>query len=470
MKKQISLKWKIGRYLLVFAVLVIAVIFVFQILLLEPMYEQSKAATIMNVSDNVMDAIENDYGNDYIGKLALQSDTCVMTYIDSSSSPITSRVIAGNGGCLFYSMSAENISSYVDKAADNGGAYLTKVDQSQLGSRHGFQMQDDVITNIVYTKIAESGDINYVVIVSGVITPLSATIQTLSHQLLYIGLFLTAAIFFLPLARINEAAKELSSGRYNPDPTTDRYKEAQELNLTLTKAADEIQAADKAKRDLIANVSHDLRTPLTMISGYGEMMQDLPEEKTDENLQVIIDESRRLNQLVNDLLDLSKLQSSQIELHKEEVDLTSLVAMQMRKYDVYTVQDGFTIEKDLKGEAVIEADPKRLEQVFNNFMTNAINYSGEKKHIIVRELLDDKTVTIEVQDFGEGIPEDKLDKVWDRYYKIDKTHVRVSNGSGIGLALCKEILDLHGVQYGVRSKVGEGSTFWFRFNLVSQKA
>jgi signal transduction histidine kinase len=107
------------------------------------------------------------------------------------------------------------------------------------------------------------------------------------------------------------------------DPKTNRYLEAQELNETLTDAAEDIQAADKAKRDLIANVSHDLRTPLTMISGYGEMMQDMPEEKTDENLQVIIDESKRLNALVNDLLDLSKMQASKIQLVEEDMDLTA---------------------------------------------------------------------------------------------------------------------------------------------------
>jgi signal transduction histidine kinase len=318
--------------------------------------------------------------------------------------------------------------------------------------------------------------VNDVVIVTGVLTPLSATTQTLSSQMLYIGSFLIIAIVILtvflyreiakPLVEINKAAKQIPQGKYEMDPKTNRYQEAQELNQTLTDAAEDIQVADKAKRDLIANVSHDLRTPLTMISGYGEMMQDLPEEKTDENLQVIIDESKRLNALVNDLLDLSKMQSNKIELMPQDMDLTDMVDTQLKKYDVYVMRDGFQIEKELGAPAMIHADVKRMEQVFNNFMTNAINYSGVNKHIIVREKITKDTVRIEVQDFGEGIDEKNLSKVWDRYYKIDKEHVRVSNGSGIGLALCKEILEMHQAKYGVISKTGMGSTFWFEFPIV----
>ena len=203
-----------------------------------------------------------------------------------------------------------------------------------------------------------------------------------------------------------------------------------------------------------------------MISGYGEMMKDLPEEKTDENIQVIIDESKRLTSLVNDLLDLSKLQEEKIHLEKENFDLTKVLHTQLQKYDVYHMQEGFTIDTELSAEAIINADIKRIEQVFNNFMTNAINYSGDKKHIIVREIIERDKVRVEIQDFGEGIAKEDISKIWDRYYKIDKEHVRVSNGSGIGLAIVKEILELHNAKYGVISNLKEGSTFWFEFPIV----
>lgn len=486
MKKQISLKWKIGRYLVGFAILTVAVIFLFQVVLLEPMYERSKIQAVKDVSEAVIQAVANGNDTNTIMRMAAQSDTCVQTYTSLNSSDSSgTATIAGNGGCILYSLNAADVTQYVAMAQENNGSYLTTILQSQAHPSSGkldrAETQDtkDQVKNIIYTKIVTINNESAVVIVTGVLTPLSATTQTLSSQMWYIGIFLIAAILVLtwilykqiakPLAEINHAAKQIPQGKYEMDPKTNRYQEAQELNETLMDAAQDIQAADKAKRDLIANVSHDLRTPLTMISGYGEMMQDLPEEKTDENLQVIIDESKRLNALVNDLLDLSKMQNHKIELVPEDMDLTAMVADQLKKYDVYVVRDGFSIEQQLGHSVIIHADAKRMEQVFNNFMTNAINYSGEKKKIIVREVFDQDTVKIEVQDFGEGIDEKNLSKVWDRYYKIDKEHVRVSNGSGIGLSLCHEILEMHHAKYGAESKVGQGSTFWFSFPIVKEQ-
>ena len=213
---------------------------------------------------------------------------------------------------------------------------------------------------------------------------------------------------------------------------------------------------------MISNVSHDLRTPLTMIGGYGEMMIDLPEEKTDENLKVIVDESKRLNNLVNDLLDLSRLQENRIVLKKEVFDLSEFVQEQMKKYEVYRVQENFLFEVHLCDTVDVYADRVRIAQVFNNFMINGINYGGNAKHMIIRtERVDENTVRVSVQDFGEGIDEKDIDNIWERYYKIDKEHVRSSSGSGIGLAICRQLLELHAVRYGVHSKKNEGSTFYF---------
>ena len=238
-----------------------------------------------------------------------------------------------------------------------------------------------------------------------------------------------------------------------------------EKKKSLFHPANDIQKADKAKRDLISNVSHDLRTPLTMIGGYGEMMIDLPEEKTDENIQVIVDETKRLNALVNDLLDMSRLQDGRIVLHKEVFDISALLKTQLQKYDVYRMQEGYTIESELLDTIYVNADKKRIEQVINNFLNNAVNYGGEAKHIIVREIKKENTVRIEVQDFGEGIDSKDLDNIWDRYYKVDKEHVRVANGSGIGLNIVKQLLELHGVPYGVKSSKGKGSTFYFEMPI-----
>ena len=273
-----------------------------------------------------------------------------------------------------------------------------------------------------------------------------------------------------PLTTLNNSAKLLSKGTYTYDDKVNAYQEVYELNETLKKAAVDIQKADQAKRDLIANVSHDLRTPLTMISGYGEMMKDLPGEKTDENCQVIIDEAKRLTYLVNDLLDLSKLEEKKIVLEESVFDLSSLVQREIRKYEIYAVQNGYKFTVDAKENLFVKADEKRIEQVFNNFITNAINYSNESKDIEIRVYQKDKNIRLEVEDHGIGISKENLPNVWDRYYKINAEHIRFTKGSGIGLAIAKEILELHHAVYGVNSEEGKGSIFYFELLQVEDKA
>lgn len=462
MKKKASLRWKIGKYLLIFAGVLIGLLFLFQVVLLEPMYRRSKMESVRSIGDDIAHAIDSEQLEDVLLLTMMQNDACVVVKYDGVPS------IIQNQGCTAFSdLSTEQINTMIGYARiSRNRTYMTVLDSDYVSAA-----TDEPLKNIFYTRIVSGNSGNAVIMISTGISPISATIKTLTVQLSYISVMILLGVLLLtfmiyhgitdPLIKINEAAKRLPSGKYEVDPKTNRYREAQELNTTLQEAAEDIQKADKAKRDLLSNVSHDLRTPLTMISGYGEMMRDLPGEKTDENLQVIIDESKRLNTLVNDLLDLSRMQENKIILKESAFDLSEMIETQMKKYDVYRYQDDFIIEVVTVPQAPVFGDQQRIEQVFTNFVTNAINYSGHVKHIIIREEIVKDGVKVEVQDFGEGIPEDKLKDIWERYYKIDKQHVRSTQGSGIGLAIAKQILDLHHLQYGVRSKVNEGSTFWF---------
>ena len=469
MKKLTSLKWEIGKYLIIFCILTASIVFLFQIVLLQPMYEANKIKSIETVGSFVEKFIEDERLDEFVDYMQSQSDTCIMVYQSSSSGGMQGSI--GNRGCMISSITNSERAKFVTKAiGSKNHSYLARVtnNSSDFGVDGD---QGDNFDTIVYTKIVNAADYSSIIMVSGNITPLNATTETLASQMRYIALFMIVAVAILtllmyrhiakPIIGITSNAKQLPQGKYTIDPKTNRYKEAADLNNTLVQAANDIQKADKAKRDLISNVSHDLRTPLTMIGGYGEMMIDLPEEKTDENIQVIVDETKRLNALVNDLLDMSRLQDGRIVLHKEVFDISALLKTQLQKYDVYRMQEGYTIESELLDTIYVNADKKRIEQVINNFLNNAVNYGGEAKHIIVREIKKENTVRIEVQDFGEGIDSKDLDNIWDRYYKVDKEHVRVANGSGIGLNIVKQLLELHGVPYGVNSSKGKGSTFYF---------
>lgn len=476
MKKLTSLKWEIGKYLIIFCILTASIVFLFQIVLLQPMYEANKIKSIETVGSFVEKFIEDERLDEFVDYMQSQSDTCIMVYQSSSSGGMQGSI--GNRGCMISSITNSERAKFVTKAiGSKNHSYLARVtnNSSDFGVDGD---QGDNFDTIVYTKIVNAADYSSIIMVSGNITPLNATTETLASQMRYIALFMIVAVAILtllmyrhiakPIIGITSNAKQLPQGKYTIDPKTNRYKEAADLNNTLVQAANDIQKADKAKRDLISNVSHDLRTPLTMIGGYGEMMIDLPEEKTDENIQVIVDETKRLNALVNDLLDMSRLQDGRIVLHKEVFDISALLKTQLQKYDVYRMQEGYTIESELLDTIYVNADKKRIEQVINNFLNNAVNYGGEAKHIIVREIKKENVVCIEVQDFGEGIDSKDLDNIWDRYYKVDKEHVRVSNGSGIGLNIVKQLLELHGVPYGVKSSKGKGSTFYFEMPIEKE--
>ena len=270
------------------------------------------------------------------------------------------------------------------------------------------------------------------------------------------------------MEKTNTVAKQLAKKNYEVEFDATGYLEVEELNETLNYAKTELAATEKLQRELIANISHDLRTPLTMITGYSEVMRDLPGENTPENVQIIIDEATRLSSLVNDLLDLSKLQSGAIQPDKIKYSLTDSITDIFKRYAKLVEQDGYNLIFENNNENIfIYADELKISQVIYNLVNNAVNHVGEDKTVIVTQKIKDKKVIIEVTDHGEGIEADKLQYIWERYYKVDKEHRRGVIGSGLGLSIVKSILDAHKAHYGVRSTIGKGSTFWFELDIVT---
>ena len=203
-----------------------------------------------------------------------------------------------------------------------------------------------------------------------------------------------------------------------------------------------------------------------MITGYGEVMRDIPGENTPENVQIIIDEAKRLSSLVDDILDLSKLQSGTQELTCSRFNLTEDIRDMLKRYAKFTEQNGYHLKFISDRDAFVYADEIKMSQVIYNFINNAINYTGSDNSITVCQSMQNNMVKIEVIDTGAGIPKEQLAYVWDRYYRIDKAHKRSAIGTGLGLSIIKTILDMHGANYGVISTEGQGSIFWFELPTV----
>lgn len=317
----------------------------------------------------------------------------------------------------------------------------------------------------------------YAVFQASDLTPVSSMVKTMQNQFLWIGVSLTILVLIFadvmsrfitkPFINMNKAAKSLAKGDYSAEFSGKGYREINELADTLNYAAGELSRSDALKQELIANLSHDLRTPLTMIKGYGEVMRDIPGENTPENIQVIIDETERLSELVNEVFDLSKIQSGAQKPNFEIFSLTDTVSSTMHRYEKLTEQDGYRIEFSEDGNADVCADRGMILQVVYNLINNAINYTGEDKSVFVKQEKRGDNVRISVIDTGVGIEGDKIPLIWDRYYKIDKVHKRAKVGTGLGLSIVKEILELHNATYGVESSIGKGSTFWFELPCVT---
>lgn len=338
----------------------------------------------------------------------------------------------------------------------------------------GLRNKDD---SVIYTRLLNSQTGNqYIVLINSLIAPVDATVSTIRKQLVYVSLIMLILAFLLailiakkvarPIIQINAKAKQLAVGDEAIVFEEKGYKEIAELSGTLSYASVELTKTEKLRRELIANVSHDLRTPLTLITGYAELMRDLPTENTPENVQVIVDEAKRLTQLVNDMLDLSKLQAGTSQLEKVTFNLTKQINELLLRYNTLTAQEGYTIDFIYDEEIWVNGDELKLSQVIYNLINNAINYTGSDKHVIVKQHVTNDQVRIEVIDTGEGISEEYLPYIWERYYKVDKTHKRATVGTGLGLSIVKTILDAHEAHYGVTSNIGEGSTFWFEIKLA----
>ena len=270
-----------------------------------------------------------------------------------------------------------------------------------------------------------------------------------------------------PISQISRAAKRMATGDYSVDFQAQySYAEMNALAETLNYAKEEISRADELQKEVLANVTHDLKTPLTMIKAYASMIQEISgdnPEKREKHTQVIIDETDRLTALVNDILKMSKIRSGMDTLKTEEFNLSEFIHTVLERFEFLTETQGYTIVRDIDDELYTRADKDKIEQVVYNLIGNAVNYTGDDKKITVSLHRKNEKIRFSVTDTGKGIPPEECSTIWERYYSSAETHKRPIKGTGLGLSIVKTILVKHGFGFGVDSEVGMGSTFFVDF-------
>ena len=455
-----KLATKIFIYLAIFSLFILIFLFFFQVIFINTFYEWTKTRTIKNLSKDILVTERDTSLYDKLDRVSYKENVC----IELTNSNGDNLYSSNGSNCRLRSRTIKR--NFINSNKESKTYNLV----------NNFTKEKSIMSA---TKLSN----NLYIFISTSLIPLDSTINIIEQQLIIVSivvLLLSIVVAYFiskrlsnPIIKISKAAKLISKGKLktNFDSGSD-IKELVDLTNALNDMKDELSKTEELQRDLMANVSHDLKTPLTMIKAYAELILDIninDKEKCKNNLNIIIEEVNRLNNLVNDILTLTKVESNLDNLSKSEFDLINLIKRIVKQHNIYVIKDGYSIEfiHDNIDKLVINADKKKIEQVIYNLLNNALNYTGEDKKVIIKVEDDDKDYTIMVIDSGKGIDKKEIDHIFDRYYRSKKNHKRYVYGTGLGLSIVKNILLLHNYPYGVKSIKNKGTTFYFKIKKDS---
>ena len=270
----------------------------------------------------------------------------------------------------------------------------------------------------------------------------------------------------VPVAEITEKAKRISGGSYGAQIQTRYRDEIGDLADTINEMSTKISQNEKMQAEFISQLSHELRTPLTVINGWSETLlaDESMDADTRQGMKIISSEAKRLTEMVMELLDFTRMQDGRMTLTVEPTDIRTEFEDTVYMYSSRLSQDGIRLDYIDNDEDIpeISCDPKRLRQVFLNILDNAAKHGGEGKRIEASMSCEDDSVVVRIRDFGPGIPEDEIPLVKKKFYKGSSQ----ARGSGIGLAVCDEIVEMHGGTLTLENAQGGGTLVTVRLPAV----
>lgn len=457
MLKKNNLKTEILKYLIIFAIIILSFLWIFQAIFFKAIYKEYKLNEIKQTA-NIINKNKNKITQEQINELALDKSVCIE--IDNNNYELIYNSTFFGKGCI---RNKEQTLKYkFDFISNNKKTQTYEIEDKR----------DNLNTYVYAIKLDEE----QYAFINASIEPVDSIEQIIRKELLIITIIIVILSLILaeiisniisnPIKKISKEAKKIATGNFNINFNNDsNIEEINELTTTLNYAKEELNKTEELRQDLMANISHDLKTPLTMIKAYAEMSIDLHnnnEEKRKQDVEIIKEEVERLTNLVNDILDLSKMQSKVDELNIEEFDLVELVENILKRYEVLKEKENYNfIFKHNKKETKVKADKKKIEIVIYNLINNAINYTGNDNKVTIN-IEDKEEIKLEIKDTGKGIKEEDIPYIWDKYYKNKKKHKRNLIGTGLGLSIVKNALELHKFKYRVETKINKGTTFYFQ--------
>ena len=453
----------------VFALFLVMILWGLSNFFLSSFYERARSQEVIRTAETLEAQFKQDRFN--FGSLAVQTASTNGIYIriDTDEEILTFDGTREVQGSDVFESDVSRIKTKL-ASSDTGSVAETRRDSSGAGSR------------LIYASYVTANGTDNILCIIAPLYPDQVTVRILRDMLIYISFIVLIVSLLLafalsvritsPIEKLTRSAMELSNGKHDVYFDGAGFTETKELARALNKASYEMEKTDFYQREIIANVSHDLKTPLTMIRSYAEKIMDITgdnPEKRNADLNVIISETEHLNKLVTDMLSVSNLQSNNVQMNMETFDLVQAAKSVYESFQVLE-SDGFEIHFHPCKAAYVVGDRTRLTQVMTNFVSNAVKYSGDNKYIDIRLSRSNRKVTFHCIDHGVGIPAEEIGHVWDKYYRTSANHERGIEGTGLGLAIVKGLLNLHGARYGVESEEGKGSDFWFEMDTVRKPA
>ncbi|MBM6855729.1 HAMP domain-containing protein [Mediterraneibacter glycyrrhizinilyticus] len=417
--------------------------------------------------------VANDYLPSYFtddsSLLAVQSQLAAMRLYLESSLWFVQR-----DGTMITSSNLENTSSPeaiedFDPAEIGGNQYIT-------GTYHGY-FDEEVIT--VMAPVTQGFSTKGYLLIHSPMSTIEEKCRTLmvpvyiSLGVIYLisFLFLLGFHFFVyrPLRQVTEAAKQYATGNLEYEIPVYTHDEMGYLSASLNYMAVQLKDIDDYQKKIVANVSHDFRSPLTSIKGYVEAMTDgtIPPELHQKYLKIILFETERLTDLTTDLLTLNEFDTKELLLDKIEFDIQEMIKNTAASFEGVCTPKHITIELLLlPGTVIVFADRRKIQQVLYNLIDNAIKFSANDSSITVEVVEKNEKVFISVKDHGIGIPRKELNKIWERFYKSDLSRGKDKKGTGLGLSIVKEVIQAHDEHINVISTEGVGTEFIFSLPRV----
>lgn len=456
------------RFWLVFFLLAVGItlfIGALQIGFIRPYYRDSKIRSMNTVADEITENIilnTTDASIAHALRTTVDNDVCVQIY-NSDGEQVYAADSLGSG-CL------------LNTTGFHSDEVIASLNETQKEASYFQTNQSTNQEMIVFSRLVHASLSNYYMIVNAPLEPVDSVVSFFSQQYLFYTLIAIIVASFValyisskitqPIVKMKKEAQKLANADYSVSFTGGSFTETKELANTLNDTKDKLEKIDELRRDLIANVSHDIRTPLTDIRAYAEMIRDISgdnPEKRNKHLEVIIHETEYMSRLINDMSELSKMQSGNEEVHRENVDLVEVIYEVVQINQSLLKNADLKIEIDVPEDLTVYFDRVKMAQIVSNYLTNAIKFTPAGKTIRIHAYMkdDEETVRFEVTDEGKGITEEDLPYIWDRYQKSSKTFRRNMSSTGLGLSIVKAIAEAYGAKVGVDTEVGKGSTFYF---------